>query len=132
MADDEKDVDSAPEPKKKSPIILIVVLVIVGLALAAGISIFVTTKIMADATNNDDGYWEVHKIAKDAFLVDGGKIIRISQVTNSRNTEQIIRLQNTMKAMGIMDEIKRLGVKNGDTIIVGKLELEYWDDEVYK
>ena len=55
MAEDEKDVDSAPEPKKKSPIILIVVLVIVGLALAAGISIFVTTKIMADATNNDDG-----------------------------------------------------------------------------
>ena len=55
MADDEKDVDSAPEPKKKSPIILIVVLVIVGLALAAGISIFVTTKIMADATNNEDG-----------------------------------------------------------------------------
>lgn len=85
-----------------------------------------------EATNNDDGYWEVHKIAKDAYLVDGGKIIRISQVTNSRNTEQIIRLQNTMKAMGIMDEIKRLGVKNGDTIIVGKLELEYWDDEVYK
>ena len=54
MADEEKEVDSAPEPKKKSPIILIVVLVIVGLALAAGISIFVTTKLMADATNNVD------------------------------------------------------------------------------
>ena len=58
MADEEKEVDSAPEPKKKSPIILIVVLVIVGLALAAGISIFVTTKIMADATNNDGGEGE--------------------------------------------------------------------------
>lgn len=54
MADDEKEVE-APEPKKKSPIILIVVLVIVGLALAAGISIFVTTKIMADATVDDEG-----------------------------------------------------------------------------
>lgn len=58
MAEDEKDVDSAPEPKKKSPIILIVVLVIVGLALAAGISIFVTTKLMADATNNSDNEGE--------------------------------------------------------------------------
>ena len=55
MADEEKEVDSAPEPKKKSPIILIVVLVVVGLALAAGISIFVTTKIMADATVDDEG-----------------------------------------------------------------------------
>lgn len=56
MADEEKDVEAAAEPKKKSPIILIVVLVVVGLVLAAGISIFVTTKIMADANvESDDG-----------------------------------------------------------------------------
>ena len=54
MADEEKDVDSAQPPKKKSPIILIAVLVVVGLALAAGISIFVTTKIMADTSADVD------------------------------------------------------------------------------
>ena len=85
-----------------------------------------------EATNNDDNYWTVTKIAKDAYMVDGGKIIRISQVTNSRNTEQVIRLQNTMRAMGIIDELKQKGIQNGDTVIVGKLELEYWDDEMYK
>ena len=85
-----------------------------------------------EATNNDDNYWEVSKIAKDAYMVDGGKIIRISQVTNSRNTEQVIRLQNTMRAMGIIDELKQKGIQNGDTVIVGKLELEYWDNEMYK
>ena len=85
-----------------------------------------------DATNNDDSYWEVRKIAKDAYIVDGGKIIRISQVINARNTEQVVRLQNTMKAMGIIEELKRLGIKNGDTVIIGKIELEYWDDEMYK
>lgn len=85
-----------------------------------------------DATNNDDGYWDVQKIKKDTFLVTGGRIIRISQVTDSRSTEQVIHFQNIMIGMGIMDELKRQGVQNGDTIIVGKLELEYWDDEVYK
>lgn len=85
-----------------------------------------------DATNNDDGYWEVTKLNKDTYIVTGGRIIRISQVTDSRSSEQIIRFQNIMTGMGIMDELKRLGVQNGDTIIVGKLELEYWDDEVYR
>ncbi len=85
-----------------------------------------------EATNNDDGYWDVQRLNKDTFLVTGGRIIRISQVTDPRSTEQIIRFQNIMISMGIMDEIKRLGVQNGDTIIVGKLELQYWDDEVYK
>lgn len=85
-----------------------------------------------EATNNDDGYWDVQKIKKDTYLVTGGRIIRISQVTDSRSTEQVIRFQNIMIGMGIMDELKKQGIQNGDTIIVGKLELEYWDDEVYK
>ena len=92
----------------------------------------VTVTEDTEATNNDDGFWDVQKIKKDTYLVTGGRIIRISQVTDSRSTEQIIRFQNIMIGMGIMDELKRLGIQNGDTIIVGKLELEYWDDEVYK
>ena len=31
-----------------------------------------------------------------------------------------------------MDELKKAGIQNGDTVIIGKLELEYWDDEMYK
>ena len=85
-----------------------------------------------EATNNDDGWWEVHKLNKNTYFVDGGRILRISQVTDPRSTEQVIRFQNIMISMGIMAELKHLGVQNGDTIIVGKLELEYWDDEVYK
>lgn len=85
-----------------------------------------------EATNNDDGWWEVHKVNKNTYVVDGGRIIRISQVTDPRSTEQVIRFQNIMISMGIMDELKHKGVQNGDTIVVGKLELEYWDDEVYK
>ena len=54
MPDEEKDVEavaaeaqSAAQSKKKQ-IVLIIVLVIVGLALAAGISLFVVTKVMGD------------------------------------------------------------------------------------
>ena len=55
MPEEEKEVDSVAVPpppdsakSKKKTIILIVVLVIVGLALAAGISLFVVTKVMGD------------------------------------------------------------------------------------
>ena len=92
----------------------------------------VTIEQDIEATNNDDGYWEVQKVSKDTYVVTGGRIIRISQVTDQRNTEQIIRFQNIMISMGIMEKLKQLGIQNGDTVVVGKLELEYWDDEVYK
>ena len=61
MADEEKEVESPePAPKKKSPIILIAVLVIVGLVLAAGISFFVTTKLMADTAMEGGGSNKFH------------------------------------------------------------------------
>ena len=57
MPDEEKEVETtaAPPPaksSKKKTIILIVVLVIVGLALAAGISLFVVTKVMGDVSGS--------------------------------------------------------------------------------
>lgn len=80
MAEEEKEVESAEEPKKRSPIILIVVLAVLGLALAAGISIFVTTKIMADSQmdsgdgerHHDAGIFKKLGDAKDGMIVNVG------------------------------------------------------------
>ncbi len=94
MADEEKDVESAAEePKKKSPIILIVVLVIVGIALAAGISLFVMTKMMADANVDTEGEGRHHDAGifiklgdpKEGILVNvggprAGKYLKIGVV----------------------------------------------------
>ena len=68
MPDEEKDVEveataavaaaAPPSKSKRKTIILIVVLVIVGLALAAGISLFVVTKMMGDipgGVSDEDG-----------------------------------------------------------------------------
>lgn len=84
-----------------------------------------------DAFNNDDSAFEISKIAKDAFIINGGKINRLASVTDSRNTEQVIRLQNILKGMGVFEELKKYGLKNGDVVILGNLELAYYDDEFW-
>lgn len=84
-----------------------------------------------DAYNNDDSSFEIVKLGKDAYKITGGKINRLAKVTDIRNTEQVIRLQNIMKSMGVFDEMHKRGLKNGDTVLVGQLELGYYDDEVW-
>ncbi len=81
-----------------------------------------------DAFNNDDSEFEVIKVTKDSFVVEGGKIRRIANVTDARNIEQVIRLQNIMTGMGVFEELKKKGVKDGDTIIVGHLEFIHYED----
>jgi GTP-binding protein len=91
----------------------------------------ITVEDDPEAYNNDDSDFEIYKVAKNTFLVEGGKINRLAGVTDLRNLEQVLRLQNIMKSMGVFNEIKKLGIKDGDTIIAGGLEFVYYEDEMY-
>lgn len=80
------------------------------------------------AYDNDDSSFEIIKPDKNTFVVFGGKIKRLAQVTDSRNIEQVVRLQNILTSMGVFSELKKLGIKNGDTIIVEHLEFSHYED----
>lgn len=81
------------------------------------------------AYDNDDSSFEVIKVAKDAFIIMGGKLKRLASVTDDRNRQQILRLQNVMQGMGVFVELRKQGIKDGDTVVVGHLEFEFYDDE---
>ena len=83
------------------------------------------------AFNNDDSAFEIYKAAKDVYIIQGGKVERIAGVTDERNSEQVIRFQNIMKSMGVFDELSKMGIKDGDTIIIGHLEFAFYSDEMY-
>lgn len=81
------------------------------------------------AYDNDDSAYEVIKVSKDTYIVNGGKIKRIVDITDEKNRQQVLRLQNILKGMGVFDELRKKGIKDGDTVIIGHLEMEFYDDE---
>ncbi len=83
------------------------------------------------AFDNDDSAFEVIKLDKETYLITGGKINRLAKVTDLRNTEQVVRFQNILKSMGVFEVLHNYGLKNGDTVICGHLELGYYDDEIW-
>ncbi len=82
-----------------------------------------------EAMNNDDSEYEVFKADKDTFIVQGGKVARLASVTDVRNTRQVIRLQNILTNMGVFEELKIKGAKNGDTVVVSHVEFTYYEAE---
>ena len=81
-----------------------------------------------DSYNNDDSDFEVVKLNKNTYSVNGGKLKRLASVTDIRNTQQIKRFTNIMDAMGVYERLRECGVKNNDTIIVSGIELSYDED----
>ena len=83
------------------------------------------------AYDNDDSSFEIIKADKNTYIIQGGKIERLAQVTSDRNPEQVIRLQNIMKGMGIFDALVKKGIKDEDTVILAHLEFVYYKDEIF-
>ncbi|MEI8378328.1 MAG: Obg family GTPase CgtA, partial [bacterium] len=83
-----------------------------------------------DAYDNDDSDFEVIRDKKsNSYFVVGGKVERLASVTDERNNEQVYRLQNILIAMGVFEKLKQLGIKDGDTIVVGNITFSYYNDE---
>lgn len=84
------------------------------------------------AYDNDDSKFEIVKADKNTFVVFGGKIKRLAAVTDARNLEQVLRLQNIFKSMGVFEELRKRGIKNGDTVVFEHLEFTHYDDELWE
>ncbi len=79
------------------------------------------------AYDNDDSSFCVYKVDKKEFVVEGGKLFRLANVTDSRNAEQIYRFQNIMKAMGVFEALEQAGIKDGDSVKIGHIEFDYYE-----
>lgn len=84
------------------------------------------------AYDNDDSSFEIVKADKNTYVVFGGKIKRLAQVTDARNLEQVVRLQNILTGMGVFEMLKKQGIKDGDTVVIEHLEFTHYDDELWK
>ena len=69
-------------------------------------------------SHDQDGDWVVHGIA----------IERAAKMTFWEHSGSVRRFQNLLKTLGIEDALRKAGVENGDTVMIGDdFELEWVD-----
>ena len=78
--------------------------------------------------DNDDSYYEITKLNKNTYQITGGKIKRLTSVTDIKNMHQIKRFTNILDSMGVYEKLRENGIANGDTIIAEGIELVYDED----
>ena len=73
----------------------------------------------------------VEKGEDGAFRVRGRRIERLAAQTNFDNEESAERFQRDLARLGIEDELRRAGVRSGDTVRIGGTELE-WEPQPWE
>ena len=68
--------------------------------------------------------FEVSK-KKGKFFVKGDKVERLVIKTDLNNFQALGRMYKILKRMGVLSELKKIGIQEGDLIKIGKQEIEY-------
>nr|CAB3458917.1 unnamed protein product [Digitaria exilis] len=69
-----------------------------------------------------------HDKGTNTWTVVGGGIERFVQMTNWQYSDSLKRFQHALEACGVNRTLTKRGVKEGDTVIIGEMEM-VWNDE---
>ncbi len=85
------------------------------------------TPVLKPATLDDDAF-QVFKKEDGSFRVRGRRIERVVAMTDLENEEALERLQTTFDRTGVSRALEQVGVKGGDMVQFGRVDLE-WQEE---
>ena len=68
--------------------------------------------------------WTIRK-EDDVFIIEGKAVERLMGRINIEDNESMYYLQKSLREMGIDDKLRKMGVCEGDTVIVAGWELEW-------
>jgi len=76
---------------------------------------------------SDPNAFDVRKLDATTYEVTGGLVEMLIRKVVLSDHESNRFFQNVLKEKGVIARVKELGAKDGDTIIVGDVEFEFWD-----
>ncbi|HYI25063.1 MAG TPA: GTPase ObgE [Thermomicrobiales bacterium] len=79
--------------------------------------------------NVDEQAWEATRVDLDTFRVTGVGVERFTRMTNFDLREAGERFQRMLDRSGIASELERLGIEEGDTVLIAEHEL-LWGNQI--
>ena len=76
-------------------------------------------------TNEDE--YKFEKISENKFKVSGEKIKKMLGYTNLETEKGMDFFQNYIKIEGIIKDLKKLGLNEGDIVVIDNIEFEYYE-----
>ncbi len=81
-------------------------------------------KVKVYTATPEEDFFKVEK-RDDIFVVEGKKVERLAAMTDLDNEEAVQYMNEQFDHLGVNEELKKLGIKEGDTVVIGEVEFEF-------
>ena len=75
----------------------------------------------------ENKFFNIEKDSDGIFNVTGEKLLRLFEMTDFDSDTGRARFARQLRTYGLDDELRKLGVKNGDTVRIFDFEFEFID-----
>ena len=96
--------------------------------LGTDVTVFESEYNVDDIDIDEPESFTVEKIDDETYSVEGPRIERMLGYTNLESEKGFLFFQNFMKEQGILEELKRLGISEGDTVKIYGHEFDFYED----
>lgn len=76
---------------------------------------------------DDEKGYKITRPSEHVFVISGARIEKIYKMTNISTDEGLMYLTSIIRKMGIEDELRQMGVVEGDTVRLCNFEFTYYD-----
>ncbi|MCW3061013.1 MAG: Obg family GTPase CgtA [Capsulimonas sp.] len=91
-------------------------------------TVMITVDTMAQRRR--DRRWDaIYDSGNDIYIVSGPGMERVVAMTNMDNEAAVERLQKTIEKAGVINKLRALGAKQGDSVRIGKIEFDFYDED---
>jgi GTP-binding protein len=84
--------------------------------------------VVVDESTEDLVQFNIEKV-EDYFVVTGKAPERMVKMLDLNNDEAVYHLQQRLKRMGVEEKLKEMGVKEGDFVVIGDYEFNYFEEK---
>ncbi len=74
-----------------------------------------------------DQRFEIYRLDDGSFVVEGGLVDFLEQNVTLDSRESFAFFQKVLKDRGVISELKKRGMKEGDTVVIGDVDFEWMD-----
>lgn len=96
--------------------------------MGSGMEVFESEVNVEDYFTEEQLPYSVTKTADGVYAVEGPRIERMLGYTNLESEKGFVFFQNFMREQGVLDQLKELGIEEGDSVRVYGHEFEFYDD----
>ena len=86
-----------------------------------------TAEAVYDAKLMSKPKFKIMKLSPNHYRIEGEKVIKAYRLINHKTDEGMMKLLSYLNSIGVDDELRKIGARDGSSVIIDDFEFEYYN-----